>query len=146
MDQTKAQSNGVRVIQLVETLLPQIMRRERKNTTHISLYEAGEYWMAFEYSAYLLCGLFPNLRITVIEMHNNPFPIVMAGISDEELRRYASRHILKRDYLDYKEIVPTKTPATEYHQWHQQACSHSYLQSIRSVGPDSGKDMLNTEL
>lgn len=121
MKQPKAKSNGALVIQLIETQWPKIFRREIKNTTHISLYEAGEYWMAFEYSAYLLCGLFPQLRVTVIEMHNNPFPIVMAGISDEELRRYTSRHILKRDYLDYKEIVPTKTPATEYHQWHQQA-------------------------
>lgn len=139
MKQAQAQSNGVQVIQLVETLLPQIIRRERKNTTHISLYEAGEYWMAFEYSAYLLCGLFPKLKVTVIMMHNNPFPIVMVHISDEELRRYASRHIFKRDYLDYKEIVSTKTPATEYHQWHQQAVQ-PYLSAImRSKVPNSGK-------
>ena len=57
---------GIRLMRLMETRLLDIIRQEHSNRNCIHLYGTGEYWTAFEQSAYLLCRIFPGNAISVI--------------------------------------------------------------------------------
>lgn len=118
-NRTAQEPSGIRLMRLIDTQLVQIIRKERTNETHICLYGTGEYWVAFERSAYLLCQLFPASDVSIATHPENPFPVVMAGISDAELRVYGRQHIFRRDLPDYKELVCSKAPALQYPAWHR---------------------------
>lgn len=111
--------NGLSDIRLMDTELLKIVGRERKNENHICLYGRGEYWVAFERSAYMLSQLFASSDIYSVMHDEYPFPVVMAIISDDELRRYGEHHIFHRDYLDYKELICSVTPRISYNLWHR---------------------------
>lgn len=118
-NQTENEPSGLQLLRLVNTQLPQIIRKEQGNETRIRLYGAGEYWSAFEQSAYLLCQLFPHSNMTIWTHKDYPFTVVMASISDEELRAYSRRTIFGRDLPDYKEFICRKTSSVPYHIWHR---------------------------
>lgn len=101
----------------MNTHLPEILRKEQSNVKSIRLYGIGEYWSAFEQSAYLLCKVFATNDLTVITSKVYPFPIMMASISDEALRAYASRHIVTCDKTDYKELLATEISPIDYQNW-----------------------------
>lgn len=103
----------------MDTHLSEIVSKERNNVKNIHLYASGEYWAAFEQSAYLLCQAFSKDVISVINHAGYPFPVVMAAITDRELRAFARRHIFKRDEADYKELVVSEIYARQYHAWHR---------------------------
>lgn len=113
--------SGIRLQRLIETQISQIIRRERKNVARIYLYETGDYWIAFERSAYSLCRLFPEADISVVMLRDNPFPIILANISEKKLCHYAKQHIFYRDTPDYKEIATAEIPLIQYNIWHRQA-------------------------
>lgn len=132
MKQIAAESSGMRMKRLMETQLPQIVRIERKNDSRICLYGTGDYWTAFERSAYRLCQLFPELDTSIVMLRDQPFPVVMASITDEALRRYAERHIFCRNTPDYKEIAAAEIPPMQYFQWHRQVLQ-SYLPALNTL-------------
>ena len=57
-----------------------IMERERTNRSSVHLYGAGDYWVAFEQSAYQLCQLMPSCETTLFRFAVYPFPVVMASV------------------------------------------------------------------
>ena len=59
-----------------------IMERERTNRSSVHLYGAGDYWVAFEQSAYQLCQLMPSCETTLFRFAVYPFPVVMASVTD----------------------------------------------------------------
>lgn len=103
----------------MDALLPEIIRKERKNERRIRLYGTGEYWTAFEQSACQLCRLFASNDISVATHPEYPFPVVMASIPDDELRAFARQHIFCRDLPDYKEILVPRIIPEQYRIWHQ---------------------------
>lgn len=113
--------SGIRLLRLMDTRLPEIIRKERKNERRVCLYGTGEYWTAFEQSAYLLCRLFPAAEVSIVTHPEEPFPVVMASISDDELRAFARQHIFCRDLPDYKEILVDRIIPEQYRIWHQKA-------------------------
>lgn len=119
------ESCGVRLMRLVDTRLADIVRREHNNRNRIHLYGTGEYWAAFEQSAYLLCRINPKNEIAVVTHPAYPFPVVMANIPDRELKDYSRRHIFKCDGIDYKELVASEIPTKQYQIWHQQEVQNS---------------------
>ena len=106
-------------MRLMDTHLSNIIRKEHSDGKSIHLYGTGEYWVAFEQSAYLLCQLFAKNEISVITHATYPFPVVMASISDLDLCTYSKQHIFKRDEPDYKELVAAEIPAKQYQIWHR---------------------------
>lgn len=110
---------GIRLMRLMDTHLSNIIRKEHSDGKSIHLYGTGEYWVAFEQSAYLLCQLFAKNEISVITHATYPFPVVMASISDLDLCTYSKQHIFKRDEPDYKELVAAEIPAKQYQIWHR---------------------------
>ena len=112
--------SGIRLMRLMDTRLLEIVRKEHSSEKHIHLYGTGEYWVAFEQSAYLLYRISSESIVSVVKHAAYPFPVVMASIPDEELQAYAKRHILKRDEADYKELIAPDVPAEQYRTWHRQ--------------------------
>ncbi len=104
---------------LVETRMGEIVRKERGNKKYIRLYGAGEYWHAFEESAFLLDRLFKNREIVLFSHKNRPFPVVMACIPDNELQVYTQRHIPVCDEPGYKELLVQELSVMEYRSWHE---------------------------
>lgn len=110
---------GIRLMSLLETRLTEIIRQESNNENHIHLYTTGDYWAAFEQSACLLCEAFPASETTIITSHTAyPFPVVMATITDNELRTYTRKHILRKDNLEYKILSAPALSFEHYREWH----------------------------
>ena len=113
------ESSANRLMRLMDTRLTEIIRKERRNERRVCLYGTGEYWTAFEQSAYSLSRLFPAADISIATHPEHPYPVVMTSISDDDLRAYGKRHIFCRDMPDYKELlVPTIIPE-QYRLWYQ---------------------------
>lgn len=74
-----------------------IMERERTNRSSVHLYGAGDYWVAFEQSAYQLCQLMPSCETTLFRFAVYPFPVVMASVTDAQLQSFVRLHILRTD-------------------------------------------------
>lgn len=111
---------GLRLLRLLDERLPDIVRREQGGESRLRLYGIGDYWVAFEQSAYGLCRLFPASGISVVTHASYPFPVVMAQIPDGMLRTYARSHILRRDEVDYKELAAPGITYLQYRNWHRQ--------------------------
>ena len=111
--------SGVRLVRLLNEHLNDIMNRERANQNSIHLYCTGPYWVAFERSAYQLCRLFPRSETSVIRFITYPFPVVMAAVTDAELRAYSRRHILRIAEPDYRVLTTGEFPPERYREWHR---------------------------
>ena len=119
-NRTTNEPSGIRLMRLMSSQLSQIINKELKNETRICLYGTGEYWTAFEKSAYMLSLLFPTSDISIVEHQEYPFPVVLASISDDELNVYGTNHIFSHESLDYKELLTLEIQDNQYWNWHQQ--------------------------
>lgn len=111
---------GIRLMRLMDAQLFDIIRQEHSNRNCIHLYGTGEYWVAFEQSACLLCRIFPENETVVVTHPAYPFPVVMANIPDRALKEYSKSHIFRRDEADYKECIAEEITPEQYRIWHQQ--------------------------
>lgn len=110
---------GIRLMRLMDARLFDIIRQEHKNRNCIHLYGTGEYWAAFEQSAYLLCRIFPENETAVVTHTAYPFPVVMANIPDRALKVYSRSHIFRCDEADYKEFIAEEITPKQYQIWHR---------------------------
>lgn len=106
---------------LVETRMFDILRKEQGNRKYIRLYGTGEYWHAFEESAFQLSRIFTEYETTLFSHKDHPFPVVMASIPDNELRSYIRQHIPVCDRFDYKKLLAVEFSVAEYRTWHEHA-------------------------
>ncbi len=117
-------SSGIRLMHLVDNHLLEIVGNERLNDKKICLYGTGEYWTAFEHSAYQLCQIFPDSCYTFIANHPNyPYTVVAAIISDNQLRTYGRKMKFQRNEPEYKEILTTLLIRQNYNLWHKNEIS-----------------------
>ena len=65
------------LMELIETCLFDIIHTEDTTGRFIRLYGAGDYWHAFEESAYQLSQLFVTHDVTVLRHKVYPFPVLM---------------------------------------------------------------------
>ncbi len=107
----------LRLKRLMETRMSSIVSAERHNGGSIRLYCTGGWWVAFERSAYGVCRLFPQSRVNVAVNPDTRVPVVMTGISDEQLQSYGRQHDFLCDTPDYKEFPVSEIPPAEYSDW-----------------------------
>lgn len=110
--------SGIRLVRLLNEHLSDILYRERTNISSIHLYCTWPYWVAFERSAYQLRCAFPDSDIRPMRLLGLPFPIVMASVTDSSLRLYEQKHIIRRDEVDYKELIVPALSVSNYQIWH----------------------------
>ena len=90
------------LMELIETCLFDIIHTEDTTGRFIRLYGAGDYWHAFEESAYQLSQLFVTHDVTVLRHKVYPFPVLMVSISDDELQAYGKNHIFRKKVSGYR--------------------------------------------
>ena len=87
------------LMELIETCLFDIIHTEDTTGRFIRLYGAGDYWHAFEESAYQLSQLFVTHDVTVLRHKVYPFPVLMVSISDDELQAYGKKSDLQKESI-----------------------------------------------
>lgn len=87
------------LMELIETCLFDIIHTEDTTGRFIRLYGAGDYWHAFEESAYQLSQLFVTHDVTVLRHKVYPFPVLMVSISDDELQAYGKKSHLQKESI-----------------------------------------------
>ena len=119
IDSLQAQLPGVALKELIERNIRGILRKEHLNSCHIHLYRTGNYWAAFEKSAYLLHSHCRNLWVFPIKVADVTNPIVMASIEHAQLEAVAKAWdcLLDGDSVRvYKSWMTVDAPT--YQAWH----------------------------
>lgn len=107
------------LMELIETCLFDIIHTEDTTGRFIRMYGAGDYWHAFEESAYQLSQLFVTHDVTVLRHKVYPFPVLMVSISDDELQAYGKNHIFRKKVSGYRELVGIGISMKRYKEWHK---------------------------
>ena len=122
MNQSGGGLTWKRLMSLLEHHHKDILKRESAGTDgFIYLYDAGEYWVAFEQSACRLRQLFPDCDIIVLHLPVWPFPVVMASVPDSLFRKYSRTHIVRAFGPDHKILSGSPVSPEQYSRWHKAA-------------------------
>jgi len=111
-------TSWLRLNNLIESGLSDILARERDNADRLYLYDTGGYWVSFERSAWQSSRLFPKHNVAVLKLKPYPFPIVMSSVADSDVRSYLQRHIVRstgnRTVLSVSGLLEE-----QYSRWHR---------------------------
>lgn len=98
-----------------------ILSSEERNTQHIHLYGFGDYWAAFEQSAYRLQQLFPESEVSVIYLKNYPVPMAMAAVADSDLCTFKKEHIYRTVNPDHLVFAVAPIRPNDFYAWKREA-------------------------
>lgn len=112
------EAGGIRLLRLINTQSVEIAKRELENGDRMCLYCTGQYWVAFEHSAYFLKQFFPKAEVFTICNPNYPFTIIATCVTVRTFNRYMLNHtaICRRD--DYVEFSVSPLVTRQYGDWH----------------------------
>ena len=116
---TETKTNFQILNELITNHIMTILNEEMSGWNRIHLYAIGDHWVAFERSAYALSRIFrDSLPITVLNLKNYPFPVIMCSVHYEEIE--FGRHALSfaKKTLDYRLIKIDTIDRDEYRSWH----------------------------
>lgn len=112
-----------RVNALLESDLQNILQQEQQNENRIFLYDVGEYWVAFEKSAYLLEQMAPKEeRPVVLYMKQHPFPIVMHCSHYLRVKELCRHQVLAKRGMDRLQFLTKPIEKASYRRWYNQIC------------------------
>ncbi len=98
-----------------------ILKRERENTHHIHLYNVGQYWAAFDKSAFQAEHLTKLKDVPdVVKLKDNPFPIVMHIIDENQFRSLCKSNPSLHQKKKHIQIDGTHVDMAEYNTWYLQ--------------------------
>ena len=105
--------------ELITNHIMTILNEEMSGWNRIHLYAIGEHWVAFERSAYALSRIFKDsLPITVLNMKNYPFPVIMCSVHYAEIEFGHPAFSFAKKTLDYRLIKIDTIDRDEYRAWH----------------------------
>lgn len=115
---------GKTMIERINTLLTvnlnKILKQEMSNANRINLYDVGEYWVAFEKSAYLLERLVKeDGEPVVLRLKNHPFPIVMQSIYYKRVNEMCHNQVLSKRTLEYLQFLTQPADESSYGRWYE---------------------------
>lgn len=109
-----------RINSLFQAELKNILKQEQNNENRVNLYSVGEYWAAFEKSAYLLEQMIPDSnRPLVLYLKDYPFPVVMHNVHYEKLNSIRRNHIVAKTDMDYLQFVTHPIDGNLYKSWYK---------------------------
>ena len=115
-------SNGELFLRLLRNIKT-IYKKELTNESYIYLYEVGEYWIAFEKSAYLLSLQLKEQKseVSAIKMDFLPFPILFSSVDDITRQKLTSKNVyISRNHCSYIKVKTTSpTDVEEYNRWYR---------------------------
>ena len=113
-----------RVTTLLEGRLRQILRKERDNENRVHLYGVGEYWVAFERSAYLFEQLDAKASTPVVmHLRDYPFPIVMHAAHYTRVDALCRHHVMSRRTMEYLQLMTRPMDSGSYNRWYRKQVS-----------------------
>lgn len=121
MYRTESVPSGIRLQQLIQNHHTDILNREKNNDRFIHLYNIGTYWVAFERSACLLNGVFPESELTLFRVPGRLDYVVMASVASEEVEGCLRKHVIRYDGTDYKVLIIKSLSAGYFQKWHTDA-------------------------
>lgn len=102
----------------METMLPEIMRRENGNTSTIHLYRFGGYRVAFNMSAYLLTETGMPCDTTAMQLPALPSPLIMAYTTDTAAEILAGS--ISEDSSRHEAIATQPASMQCYEEWYRE--------------------------
>lgn len=113
-----------RVTDLLEGHLQQILRKERDNENRVNLYDVGEYWVAFDRSAYLFEQLDAKAASpVVVHLKDYPFPIVMHTAHYTRVDALCRRHVMSRRTMECLQLMTRPMDSGSYNRWYREQVS-----------------------
>lgn len=101
--------------------LQRILEQERHNENRINLYSVGEYWAAFEQSAYQLQRMTRNEAPPVIlYLEQHPFPIVMHNVHRQQMAALCRDHVPAKKTPQHLQLLTQPLDAPSYHRWYKE--------------------------
>lgn len=95
-----------------------ILLKEKTNSAQIYLYPVGDYWMAFNRSAYGLCCLYGSAETSVIWLDDISVPVVTASVMDMEFRNIMQTDTVQlRDGAGCKVLTVSAIADEAYRRW-----------------------------
>ena len=101
--------------------LKNILKKELHNENRVNLYGVGEYWVAFEKSAYLLEQM-TNGEDEPIVLHikGHPFPVMMHNIHYHRVDDIRRKHIMAKKSLEFLQFVTNPIDDNSYAKWYRE--------------------------
>lgn len=119
----EAISTYERINALLEKEMKHILQQESQNENRIHLYDVGEYWVAFEKSAYLLEQLVPREEHPIVlYMKNHPFPIVMHSSHYLRVKELCHHHALVNRASGRLQFLTKPIEKSSYKKWYNKIC------------------------
>ena len=113
-----------RINALLEKEMQHILRQESQNENRIHLYDVGEYWVAFEKSAYLLEQLVPKEEHPIVlYMKDHPFPIVMQSSHYLRVKELCRHQVLAKREMDRLQLLTQPIEKRAYQKWYKKICN-----------------------
>ena len=123
-------TNGELFLQLLRNI-KSIYKKELANEYFIYLYEVGEYWIAFEKSAYILSLQLreQKYKVSAIRMDCLPFPILFSSVDDFTMQKLRSKNVcISRNHCSYIKVKTTSSAnVEEYNRWYRSNMKRNFI-------------------
>lgn len=97
-----------------------IVSRECANENSVHLYGIGQYWAAFDKSAYLLETMVDDeFDAAIIHVKDYPFPLLMYCLHYEKVKSLCRNHIMAANEMDYLKLLGTPISPISYSRWYR---------------------------
>lgn len=100
--------------------LKNILKKELHNENRVNLYGVGEYWVAFEKSAYLFKQMTHEKdESIVLHIKGHPFPVIMHNIHYLQVDDMCRKHIMAKKGLEFLSFVTKPIDDNSYSKWYR---------------------------
>lgn len=112
-------SSGYKLLDLIGREINEILMKESCNDRFMYLYDTGNYWMAFEKSAFKLCTMYANAAVMPMRIVNVPFPVVAAGLEKRDFDAVTRSLECCYREADRRIYIVDGLPGSRYSKWHR---------------------------
>lgn len=113
-----ANNNLAKLQMLINKELKNILKIELSNENRVNMYGVGEYWVAFQRSAYLLEQLTHKKEDhVVLYVDDYPFPVIMQNIHYHRVDDICRKHIATKKGMEYLQFTTKPIDESSYTKW-----------------------------
>lgn len=110
----------MRVDSLIASRINSILVSEKGNVNHINLYNAGELWVAFDKSAYLLQQVTSHIdEAMVVELKDRPFPLIFHVISNSDAHGLSQRTVNTITTSTHLQFLTRPIDTHDFNTWYR---------------------------
>lgn len=105
---------------LIASKINSILVSEKGNVNHINLYNAGELWVAFDKSAYLLQQVTSHIdEAMVVELKDRPFPLIFHVISNSDAHGLSQRTVNTITTSTHLQFLTRPIDTHDFNTWYR---------------------------